>query len=211
MDFAGKRHALVEHLKTEIRDKRVLDAMERIPRECFISEKYAEYAYVNEPLPIGFNQTISQPLIIAIMTQALNLKGGEKILEIGTGSGYQTAILAELGKEVISVERLPELANSARNILNCLGYTNFRVFAADDKLGYTEEAPYDRIMVTAGAPHIPGDLIDQLSVNGIMVIPVGSRFTQELFQIIKLEKTVVTNNLGGCRFVPLIGSDAWNE
>ena len=149
--------------------------------------------------------------MIALMTEALKLNGSEKILEIGTGSGYQAAILAELGREVISVERIPELAESARKTLSEIGYNNVRVFEAVPTFGWEAEAPYDRIIVTAGAPEVPQSLLQQLDVNGIMVIPVGSRFSQYLYQIIKQKDRTVTNILGGCRFVPLIGKDAWNE
>jgi protein-L-isoaspartate(D-aspartate) O-methyltransferase len=211
MDFNQQRQQLVNLLSKEIQDNRVLEAMSRIPRERFIPDRYSDLAYSNEPLPIGYGQTISQPLMIALMTEALKLNGSEKILEIGTGSGYQAAILAELGREVISVERIPELAESARKTLSEIGYNNVRVFEAAPTFGWEAEAPYDRIIVTAGAPEVPQSLLQQLDVNGIMVIPVGSRFSQDLYQIIKQEDRTVTNILGGCRFVPLIGKDAWNE
>ena len=162
-------------------------------------------------MPIGEGQTISQPFIVALMTQALELVGTEKVLELGTGSGYQAAILAELAREVITVERLPRLALSARRTLSKLGYTNVKVHLARRNLGWPAEAPYDAIVVTAGAPRIPKELIDQLVVGGRLVIPVGSRWEQDLLQIIKHEQGMTINNLTPCRFVPLIGEEAWDE
>lgn len=209
MDFAAERARLIEHLKTGIKDQRVLIAMGRIPRECFVPDDSECSAYDNEPLPIGYRQTISQPLIIAMMTEALKLTGDEKVLEIGTGSGYQAAILAELAREVISTERIPSLAESARNVLACLGYTNVRICPAEDHLGRAADAPYDGIIVTAGAPRVPDALLDQLAIGGRLVIPVGSRDIQELYQITKLKDRKIYHSLGGCHFVPLIGKDAW--
>jgi protein-L-isoaspartate(D-aspartate) O-methyltransferase len=209
MDFAAEREKLIEYLKTEIKDLRVLAAMGHIPRECFVPASVKSVAYINEPLPIGYNQTISQPLIIAMMTQALELDGSEKVLEIGTGSGYQAAILAELAREVISTERLPSLAASAKIILESLGYCNINIRLTKDELGWEEGAPYGAVMVTAGAPQVPAKLLDQLAIGGRLVIPVGSRHVQELLQITKLKEGNVYRNLGGCRFVPLINSDAW--
>jgi len=211
MDFTSERAYLIDQLRTQISDSRVLEAMGRIPREAFVPEKYSFGAYFDEPLPIGENQTISQPYIIALMTQALKLKGNEKVLEIGTGSGYQTAILASLAREVISTERIPALAEKARIVLDNLGFRNIKIFVAGDELGFKPEAPFDAIIVTAGAPTIPDVLMKQLAEGGRMVIPVGSRFTQELLQVIKSEKGTRVNNLGACRFVPLIGKGAWEE
>jgi protein-L-isoaspartate(D-aspartate) O-methyltransferase len=211
MDFATEKSRLIEYLQTQIKDERVLSALRRIPRECFVPESYEYLAYKNKPLPIGYNQTISQPLIIAMMTQALELKGDEKVLEIGTGSGYQTAILAELAHEVITVERIPSLAESARRTLNSLSFTNIKFHVTENKLGWELDAPYEGIIVTAGAPRIPNQLLDQLAIDGRLVIPIGSRDIQELFQITKLKDRNVVRKLGGCRFVPLIGEDAWKE
>ncbi len=211
MDFNKSRERLISHISTEIRDKRVLDAMSRIPREKFVSPDLQHMAYEDRPLPIGLNQTISQPLIVAMMTEALQLTGKEKILEIGTGSGYQTAILAELAGTVISVERLPKLAEAARTLLNELGYTNITVHVAEKKLGWSKEAPYDAIIATAGAPEVPPDLVDQLKFKGILVIPVGSRHLQELYKVTRLKTKNKILNLGGCRFVSLIGEGAWDE
>lgn len=202
---------LIEHLGQEIKDKRVLEAMSRVPRELFIPEDCYYAAYEDRPLPIGFGQTISQPFIVALMTEALELKGKEKVLELGTGSGYQAAILAELAKWVITVERIPELVKSARRVLEKLGYTNVEVHLAEKSLGWAAGAPYEAIIVSAGAPSIPQTLLDQLTFGGRLVIPVGSRWQQELMKVTKLKKQNRIENLGGCRFVPLIGEGAWEE
>ncbi len=211
MDFESVRARLIKHLSTEIRDKRVLAAMASIPRECFVSPEEQELAYEDRPLPIGLDQTISQPFIIALMTEALELTGTEKVLEVGTGSGYQAAILAELARLVITTERLPALAETARKVLDGLGYTNIAVHLAEDTLGWQKEAPYDAIMVTAGAPNVPIDLLAQLAIGGRLVMPVGARYVQELYKITKRRKKNIVDNLGGCRFVSLIGKDAWEE
>ena len=211
MDFEAGRAKLVEHLSTEIRDQRVLAAMTHIPRERFVPPESQRFAYEDRPLPIGLDQTISQPFIIALMTQALELTGKEKVLEVGTGSGYQAAILAELARLVITVERLAPLAETARKVLDNLGYTNIVVHVAQDILGWPDEAPYDAIMVTAGAPRIPADLLAQLAIDGRLVIPVGSRYVQELYKITKRRRKNIVENLGGCCFVSLIGKDAWEE
>jgi protein-L-isoaspartate(D-aspartate) O-methyltransferase len=210
-DFESARAELIAHLDKEIKNRRVLRVMAHIPRELFIPEKSRNYSYEDRPLPIGFEQTISQPFIIAFMTEALELTGKEKVLEIGTGSGYQTAILAELSQKVISVERIPSLLESASSLLNNLGYTNIELHEAKDTLGWEEGMPYDAIMVTAGAPSIPDDLISQLATGGKMVIPVGSRFVQELYKITKSKDGIQTQILGGCRFVSLIGKGAWQN
>ena len=211
MDFTQARARLIAHLGGEIRDRQVLAAMARIPRECFVPPEEQLSAYEDMPLPIGLDQTISQPLIIAMMTEALELKGKEKVLEVGTGSGYQSSILAELARLVITVERLPSLAETARKTLNSLGYTNIEVHLAGETLGYQDKAPYDAIMVTAAAPGIPDDLLKQLAIGGRMVIPVGSRYVQELYKITRRKKGDLVQDLGGCRFVPLIGKNAWEK
>lgn len=202
---------MIAHLSTEIRDKRVLEVMSRIPREKFVPEESRSLAYEDRPLSIGYEQTISQPYIIALMTEALELTGSEKVLEIGTGSGYQTAILAELSKTVITVERLPALAESARKVLNSLGYTNIEIHLAEETLGWKKGAPYDAIMVTAAAPNIPDDLLAQLAIGGRMIIPTGSRYIQELCKVKKYKDKNRIQNLGGCRFVALIGKNAWED
>ncbi len=211
MDFEAARASLIEHLSIEIRDERVLAAMARVPRERFLPPEEQYLAYEDRPLPIGFDQTISQPFIIALMTEALELTGNEKVLEVGTGSGYQAAILAELARLVITTERLLTLAESARRVLDGLGYTNIVVHLAEETLGWQREAPYDAIIVTAGAPRVPADLLAQLAIGGRLVIPVGSRYVQELYKITKRRTKELVENLGGCRFVSLIGKDAWEE
>ena len=211
MDFEATRARLVEHLSTEIKDKWVLAAMAHVPRERFVPPQSQHLAYEDIPLPIGFDQTISQPFIIALMSEALELTGTEKILEVGTGSGYQAAILAELARLVITTERLPDLVESAKTVLDSLGYTNIKVYLAEETLGWQPEAPYDAIIVTAGAPRVPADLLAQLAIGGRLVIPVGSRYVQELYKITRHRKKNTVRNLGGCRFVSLIGKDAWEE
>ncbi|MBA7522387.1 Protein-L-isoaspartate O-methyltransferase [subsurface metagenome] len=211
MDFEAARAGLIEHLSSEIRDERVLAAMARIPRERFVPPEEQDLAYEDIPLPIGLDQTISQPFIIALMTEALELTGSEKVLEVGTGSGYQAAILAELARLVITVERLPTLTEGAKRVLDSLGYTNVVVHLAEKTLGWQAEAPYDAIMVTAGAPRVPVDLLAQLAIGGRLVIPIGSRYVQELYKVTKRRKKNIVQNLGGCRFVSLIGEGAWEE
>jgi protein-L-isoaspartate(D-aspartate) O-methyltransferase len=211
MEFGAARAELIEHLSTEIRDKRVLGAMGSIPRELFVPPESRYLAYEDSPLPIGNDQTISQPFIIALMTEALALKGKEKVLEVGTGSGYQTAILAKLAGHVVTIERLQSLAEAARKLLDSLGFSNIEVHVAEETLGWQRGAPYDAIMVTAGAPGVPPDLLAQLRIGGRMVIPVGSRYIQELSKITRGKKKNVVENLGGCRFVPLIGKGAWEK
>jgi protein-L-isoaspartate(D-aspartate) O-methyltransferase len=210
-DYDAARARLVAHLGTEIKNQRVLDAMSHIPREKFVPEVSRGLAYEDGPLPIGLEQTISQPYIIALMTEALELTGKEKVLEVGTGSGYQTAILAELAKKIISVERVPALAESARKVLDSLGYTNIEIHLAGETLGWPESAPYDAVLVTAGAPQIPDDLLTQLKNGGRMVIPAGPRNLQELYKVVKEKNKTRVEKLGGCRFVALIGKGAWEN
>jgi protein-L-isoaspartate(D-aspartate) O-methyltransferase len=211
MDFDTARARLIKKIGSEIEDRRVLEVMSRIPRELFVPEGVRYQAYEDKPLPIGYEQTISQPYIIALMTEALEIKGTEKVLELGTGSGYQTAILAELAREVVSVERVPELAESAREVLDKLGYKNIYIYLAGEELGRKQDAPYDAIIVTAGAPRVPDDLVNQLAEGGHMIIPVGTRYMQELCKVTKRSGRTTVQNLGGCRFVSLIGKDAWGK
>jgi len=211
MDFAAERARLIEHLSREIKDRRVLEVMARIPRERFVPEENRHLAYEDIPLPIGLEQTISQPFIIALMTEALELTGKERVLEIGTGSGYQAAILAGLARQVVTVERLPKLADTARKVLDSLGYSNIEIQLSGETLGWPERAPYEAILVTAGAPRVPSELVAQLAISGRMVIPVGSRYLQELVKITRQKKRNRIENLGGCRFVSLIGKGAWED
>lgn len=211
MDLNENKERLLRYLSYEIKDKRVLAAMNKIPREQFVPDEYRETAYDDRPMPIGMGQTISQPFIIALMTQALELTGTEKVLEIGCGSGYQAAILAELASRVVTVERFPSLLTGAEKRLHRLGYNNIEYHISTEELGWPKGAPYDRILVTAGAPKVPPELLQQLAAGGIIVIPVGSRYEQELIKINKKEKGVATESLGLCRFVPLVGKGAWES
>jgi protein-L-isoaspartate(D-aspartate) O-methyltransferase len=211
MDFKKARADLIKHLSREIEDKRVIQAMERVPREVFVPQECYHAAYEDRPLSIGFGQTISQPLIVALMVQALGLKEEEKVLELGTGSGYEAAILAELAKEVVTTELIPELANSAKRVLEKLGYSNVEVHIAGKTLGWPEKAPYDAIIVSAGAPSIPQVLLGQLKQGGRLVIPVGSKWQQDLLKVTRCLEGDKVENLGACYFVPLIGEDAWGE
>ncbi len=211
MNLEEARRRLIQQLGQEVQDRRVLAAMERVPREEFLPEASRHLAYEDIPLPIGEGQTISQPYIVVLMTQALELSGVEKVLEVGTGSGYQAAILSLLASRVITVERHRSLAERAQERLSRLGYKNIEVFLAEEALGWKAEAPYDAIVVTAGAPKIPQELLNQLVVNGRLVIPVGTRYEQDLVKVTKLSDGLSLRSLGACRFVPLIGDTAWRE
>ncbi len=211
MDMEAARLRLMQQLAHEIKDRKVLDVMSRIPRELFVPPGSQHSAYENIPLPIEMGQTISQPFIVALMTEALELEGTDKVLEVGTGSGYQTAILCEMARWVVSVERHQRLLDKAQDILTVLGYNNVEFHLAEKALGWPKAAPYDAIIVTAGAPKVPQELVDQMAVGGRLVIPVGSRFEQDLIKVVKLKTGIVSTNLGGCRFVPLIGESAWEE
>ncbi len=195
-----------------IRDARVLQAMEAIPRHLFVEEALRDQAYNDNPLPIGERQTISQPYIVALMTEALALQGMEKVLEIGTGSGYQTAILAQLADRVCSIERIASLAGSARRMLDYLNAYNVAIRVGDGTFGWKEESPFDAILVTAGAPKIPSLLIEQLKAGGRLIIPVGDRYAQTLIRATRLSEKnldIKKEDLGGCRFVDLIGEHGW--
>ena len=194
-----------------IKDQRVIAAMGKVPRHLFVEEALQSQAYSDHPLPIGEKQTISQPYMVALMTEALELTGKEKVLEIGTGSGYQTAILAECAAKVFSIERIRSLAIKARKLLLELGYFNIEVKFSDGTFGWLEEASFDAIMVTAGAPDIPQPLIDQLKVGGRMAIPVGDTYVQDLMRIQKTGDGIRKENYGGCRFVRLIGKYGWEK
>jgi protein-L-isoaspartate(D-aspartate) O-methyltransferase len=194
-----------------IRDPRVIAAMRKVPRHRFVEEALQNQAYSDHPLPIGEKQTISQPFMVALMTEAMQLKGMEKVLEIGTGSGYQTAILAEIAFKVFSVERVRSLTIQARKLLYDLGYLNVEIKFSDGTLGWVEESPFDAIIVTAGSPGIPQPLVDQLAVGGRLVIPMGGPADQELVRITRTEEGTKREDLGGCRFVKLIGEHGWEE
>jgi protein-L-isoaspartate(D-aspartate) O-methyltransferase len=208
---ARSRMVKTQLIPRGIRDRRVLEAMGKVPRHRFVEQALWSEAYNDHPLPIGHKQTISQPYIVALMTEALELKGNENVLEIGTGSGYQTAVLAELSNRVYTIERIRPLMTGARNTLAELGYANILFKAFDGTIGWGQFAPFDAIVVTAGAPKVPEPLLEQLSEGGRLVIPVGNRFSQELLKITRKDKDTYTRKeLGGCRFVDLIGVHGWN-
>jgi protein-L-isoaspartate(D-aspartate) O-methyltransferase len=211
MDLTRNKEELFRRLRRDISDERVLDAMWRVPRELFVTAVNYACAYDDRPLPIAEGQTISQPFIVALMTQALAMDKESKVLELGTGSGYQTAILAELAGQVFTVERLPNLSRSAEIILNNMGYSNISYDVSFKALGWPDNSPYDAILVTAAAPKIPQTLVDQLKVGGRLVIPVGARWEQTLLKVIKRNEGTDVEHLTSCRFVPLIGEDAWGE
>jgi protein-L-isoaspartate(D-aspartate) O-methyltransferase len=211
VDLERAKDSLIRSLDHEIADKRVVEAMGRVPREAFVPQELRAAAYEDRPLGIGFGQTISQPFIVALMIQALELRGDEKVLEVGTGSGYVAAILAWMAREVITVECIPQLARSSSLVLERLGYSNIETHVAGGVLGWPEEAPYEAILVSAGAPSVPEPLLDQLAWNGRLVVPVGSRSQQELLKVTKLKRGNRVQNLGGCYFVPLIGEGAWER
>jgi protein-L-isoaspartate(D-aspartate) O-methyltransferase len=194
-----------------INDANVLAAMGRVPRHLFVASEYQSSAYEDHPLPIGAGQTVSQPYIVAYMLQALSLKGSETVLEIGTGSGYQTALLGELAGRVHSVERVESLAQEAEAILRRLGYASVSLIVGDGSRGLVERSPFDVIVVSAAAPLIPQALLEQLGEGGRMAIPVGPPNAQELKLVIKREGRAVVTNLEGCRFVPLIGEHGYRE
>ncbi|KMP11465.1 protein-L-isoaspartate O-methyltransferase [Candidatus Nitromaritima sp. SCGC AAA799-C22] len=194
-----------------IKDLAVMEAMSRVPRHLFVNSSLQHRAYGDCPLPIGENQTISQPYIVALMTQALRLREEERILEIGTGSGYQTAILAELATQVFTIERIKPIAQNARELLDGLGYTNIVYKAFDGTYGWRDQSPFDAILVSASTPEIPTVLIDQLADRGRLVAPVGGREEQTLVALNKNKDRVVRREIGGCKFVPLIGKFAWPE
>ncbi len=211
--FAQQRRNMVEWQLRDrgVRDQRVLNVMARVPRHEFVAAEYRAEAYEDHPLPIGEGQTLSQPYIVAIMLEALALDPSATVLEIGTGSGYQTALLAELVQRAYSVERLAHLAQSAATILSRMGYGNATVVVGDGSLGLSEHAPYDAIVVSAAAPGIPQPLFDQLREGGNMIIPVGPAQAQDLQLITKREGLAVSTPLDACRFVPLVGKAGYES
>jgi protein-L-isoaspartate(D-aspartate) O-methyltransferase len=213
MDYAQLRKRMVDEqlVERKISDRRILNAFLKVERHRFVPEELKVNAYADCPLPIGHAQTISQPYIVALMTEALNLKQEDKVLEIGTGSGYQTAILAELCKEVISIERLPSLAKDAESLLNELGYANVRVAAGDGTLGYPDESPFDKVIITAATPIVPTPLIEQLRDPGRLVAPLGERFSQILTAIDKKAGKLEHTQICACVFVPLVGKYGCKE
>jgi protein-L-isoaspartate(D-aspartate) O-methyltransferase len=213
-DYTIARRRMVEEqiIARGVRDARVIDAMLRVPRHLFVPEALAAQAYSDFPLPIGERQTISQPYMVAVMSEALQLQGGEKVLEIGTGSGYQSAVLALLARQVFSLERIPALARQARRTLDQNGFARVNVRVTDGTSGWEEEAPFDGILVTAGAPAVPQPYRSQLAIGGRLVIPVGDRISQLLVRLTRLnERDYREERLFGCRFVPLVGDHGWRE
>jgi len=212
-DWSKTRLKMVEEqiVARGIRDPRVIAALKKIPRHLFVEEALQGQAYTDHPLPIGEKQTISQPYMVALMTEALQLTGKEKVLEIGAGSGYQTAVLAEVAQAVFSIERILALTLRARKLLEDLGYGNAEIKFSDGTQGWVEESPFDGIIVTAGAPDVPQPLVDQLAVGGRLVIPVGDAYVQDLLRITKTEEGIRKEDLGGCRFVKLIGRYGWTD
>ena len=194
-----------------ITDQSVLAALRKVPRHLFVSEALRDQAYGDFPLPIGDQQTISQPYIVAEMTQALQLAEEDRVLEIGTGSGYQAAIIAEVAFRVYTIERIHSLLVKARNLFDKLHYHNIVTRYSDGTAGWIEESPFDAIIVTAGAPKIPTPLVNQLVVGGRMVVPVGDQHSQDLIKLYKDEDGIHKSNLGGCRFVKLVGEFGWSE
>ncbi len=208
---ARQRMVRQQLIERDIQDELVLRAMNRVPREEFIPEALRDRAYEDTPLPISDGQTISQPFIVALMTQSLKLQGTERVLEIGTGSGYQTAILGEICARVFSIERSYVLSASAGKILEALRYSNILLRVGDGTIGWEEFAPYDRILVTAAAPQIPRSLLQQLRIGGCIVIPVGDRVQQDLKIVERTASGANIQSAGGCVFVPLIGREGWKE
>ncbi len=215
IDFAAQRHEMVEHQirSRGVRDRLVLEALNNVPREVFLPDAMREFAYEDTPLPIAAGQTISQPYIVAFMIEALALEGGERVLEIGAGSGYAAAVLGKIAGEVYTVERVQELADHAKNRLEALDYRNIHVRCGDGTLGWAEHAPFDAIVVAAGGPAVPESFKAQLKIGGRLVIPVGIDSTsQELVRITRASKTEFrSEDIADVRFVPLIGKEGWPD
>ncbi len=213
-DFAIARRRMVEAqvMNRGVKDRRVIDAMLKVPRHMFVEEALEAQAYQDAPLPIGEKQTISQPYMVAVMSEALLLDGSETVLEVGTGSGYQAAVLALLAYRVFSLERIPALARRARKVLDKCGFSKVNIRVADGTLGWQDMSPFDAIVVTAGAPEVPQNYLDQLTIGGRLIIPVGNRDDQVLMRITRTgEKEYQEEQMLGCRFVPLIGNHGWQD
>jgi protein-L-isoaspartate(D-aspartate) O-methyltransferase len=210
--FARERERMVDEqlARRGISDARVLEAMRRVPRHLFVDEALRERAYGDHPLPIGQEQTISQPYIVALMTALLAVDAEQKVLEVGAGSGYQTAVLAELARRVCSIERLSGLAQRARALLEQLGYTNVWIRIGNGTLGWPDEAPFHRILVAAGGPSVPAPLFEQLAEGGRIVVPLGDEWNQTLTLVEKVGGRMVTSGHGECKFVKLVGKFAWD-
>ena len=213
LKYARQREEMVDtQIETRgITDPNVLAALRKVPRHLFVSEALRDQAYGDFPLPIGEQQTISQPYIVAEMTQALQLCEQDRVLEIGTGSGYQAAVIAQIASRVYTIERIHSLLVQARNLFDRLQYHNIVTRYSDGTTGWVDESPFDAIIVTAGAPEVPGPLISQLADGGRMVVPVGDQHAQDLVKLYKNQKGIHRTNLGGCRFVKLVGEYGWSE
>lgn len=212
MDYETLRSRMISRLESlGVTDAAVLEAMRAVPRHLFVPENIRSAAYENRPLPIGGNQTISEPFMVGVMTQLLQVRPSDTVLEIGTGSGYQAAVLAELASEVYTIECNPALAEPARRLLIQLGYDNIHVVVGDGTVGFPDAAPYHRIIVTAAAPNVPPPLIDQLAVPGRMVLPLGDRQLQELTVVSKTHEGLDSAAVFDCRFVPLVGEYGWED
>jgi protein-L-isoaspartate(D-aspartate) O-methyltransferase len=212
LDNARKRMGETQIVARGITDRRLIDAMLKVPRHIFVEEAMAAQSYSDTPLPIGEKQTISQPYMVALMTELLGLKGTERVLEIGTGSGYQTALLALLADRVYTIERIRPLALKARKALDSLGLLNVNLKIDDGTRGWESEAPFDAIIVTAGAPDVPGNLVDQLDLGGRLVIPVGTQWEQTLVRVVKESDDTITREESiKCRFVKLMGEFGWSS
>jgi len=209
--FERERMVKEQIIARGIKDNRVIEAIKKVPRHLFVDKIYYHQAYNDYPLPIGQDQTISQPYMVAAMTEILELKGSEKVLEVGTGSGYQTAILALLCSKVYSIERISDLTRKARLKLDKLGFRNINLVVGDGSLGWPDYAPYTGIIVTAGAPEIPNTLINQLDENGRLVIPVGDEYSQILNLVKKHKGRIYRKEFFGCTFVPLVGKIGWHK
>ena len=211
MDFERDKRELFERILTELDDQRVIDAMMRVPRERFVPDEASHMAYADMALAIGNDQTISQPYMVAMMISALEVRRMDRVLDIGTGSGYQAAVLAQMAREVVTTERIPALMRIAEGRLKSLGYTNIILRAAGSELGLPGGPRFNGIIVGAGAPKLPSELVEQLEVGGRLVVPIGSRQEQQLMKVIRTPHGFSVATLGGCRFVPLIGDGAWPE
>jgi protein-L-isoaspartate(D-aspartate) O-methyltransferase len=211
MDFQRLRNVMVDTqiISRGVKDPRVIAAMRKVPRHLFMDESSWYKAYDDMALPVGEGQTISQPYMVAVMTELLGLVGEEAVLEIGTGSGYQAAVLAELSREVYTIERIRSLSERARAVIEELGYRNIHTKVGDGTLGWPEASPFDRILITAAAPALPEPLVDQLSEGGILIAPVGDRFSQQLVKVAKRKGTLSKDYHTPCVFVPLVGEHGW--
>jgi len=205
MDFFHKRVSLVRYLVDQgiLKTSRIIEAFKTVPRELFVPEKYRKSAYSDEPLPIGFNQTISAPHMVAMMTELLEPKKTDKVLEVGAGSGYQAAVLSRLVRKVYTIELEPDLVKFASRNIRKAGIKNVRIMQGDGSKGYPKEAPYDKVIVTCACPEIPDALVEQLKEGGIILAPVGGGWSQELIKGVKRKGRLETKNCGGCVFVPL--------